>query len=357
MTFRPFPSIDQFRNVIRSVGLRSAYTGVDAAGEPQYDGTKPKPKLRFRGTVKIHGTNAGINLTLGDGVVLATAQSRSREMTEPGDDNAGFRAFVDKLPQKVLTTLWADAVGATEALHDSVTIFGEWAGRGIQKGVAVNELEKFFYVFAVAAGPIDKPVWGDVATFRSGPKDKRDEMGMFCVPSARIYCAVDPGKFPVYEREIDFAHPELVQNDLVALTVAVEDECPVGRVFGVKGVGEGIVWQCLTEGYRDQLFKVKGEKHSASKVKTLAAVDVEKVQSIQEFVDKVVTEQRLEQGLQVLREAGKPVDQTTTGDFLRWIVGDVLKEESDTMTESGIDPKDVGKYVNQKARTWFFARF
>ena len=41
--------------------------------------------------------------------------------------------------------------------------------------------------------------------------------------------------------------------------------------------------------------KVKGEKHSSSKVKKLASVDVEKLNSIKDFVDYAVTESRLEQ--------------------------------------------------------------
>ena len=42
---------------------------------------------------------------------------------------------------------------------------------------------------------------------------------------------------------------------------------------------------------------MKGTKHSVSKVKTLAPVNVEKLNSIQEFVDYSVTRVRFEQGL------------------------------------------------------------
>ncbi len=32
---------------------------------------------------------------------------------------------------------------------------------------------------------------------------------------------------------------------------------------------------------------------------------------------------------------------------------DFIKEESDTLNENNLTPKDVGKYVSNKARLWF----
>jgi hypothetical protein len=68
--------------------------------------------------------------------------------------------------------------------------------------------------------------------------------------------------------------PQLVQNTLSELTMAVEEECPVAKAFGFSGVG--IVWSVNVNGTIHR-FKVKGELHSSSKVKTLASVDVEKL--------------------------------------------------------------------------------
>lgn len=345
MTFQSFPSIEQFRNVIRTVSERTAFVGKDENDEPIYDGLKPKPTLRFRGTVKIHGTNAGITFVDdGKGWFNALAQSRSSVLVAP-DDNAGFRAWVDKLSPETLECLFADArmaIGgpAIDLSVAPITVFGEWAGKGIQKGVAVSQVEKFFYVFAVKQGD----VWGDL-TGRE----------LFKMGSQRIYNAPD-----VWVRDInvDFEHPELVQNELGEITTRIEALCPVGKFLGVEGIGEGVVWECtsMDPKYAGLRFKVKGEKHSVSHVKTLAAVDVERVKTVQEFVDKVLPEPRLQQGLDKLREMGKPLDMTSTGDFLRWIVGDVLKEESDTMVASGIDPKEVGKVLNQQARRWFMTK-
>ena len=52
---------------------------------------------------------------------------------------------------------------------------------------------------------------------------------------------------------------------------------------------EGVVWtlEFHAPGYRPMLssrFKVKGEKHSASKAKTVASVDPEKHENVEKFV-------------------------------------------------------------------------
>lgn len=92
---------------------------------------------------------------------------------------------------------------------------------------------------------------------------------------------------------------------------------------------------------------------SVSKVKTLAAVDVEKVKSIEEFVENTVTENRLKQGLEVLRRDGIVTDMKATGHFVKWISSDIAREEADTLEASGLTMKDVGGKLSSKARTWF----
>jgi hypothetical protein len=105
-------------------------------------------------------------------------------------------------------------------------------------------------------------------------------------------------------------------------------------------------------------FKVKGEKHSVSKVRTLAAVDVEAINALNEFVDSVVTESRLEQGLDnLVREQRKPFEMTSLGDFIRWVYNDVVKEEADTIEASGFDAKKLGGPIANVARKWYINRY
>jgi hypothetical protein len=180
-----------------------------------------------------------------------------------------------------------------------------------------------------------------------------------------VWCGISPqsneqgiyhiGQFPTYEVEIDFENPELIQNTLIEITNKVENECPVGKFFGVSGIGEGVVFEAI--GNPDYQFKSKGEKHSSSKVKSLNAVDVELVEEIKEFVDLVITENRLEQGLQYLQEMGFSLEPKSTGEFLSWIVKDVIKEEIDTIVANQFDVKKIKSAISVKARIWFLNKF
>jgi hypothetical protein len=160
-------------------------------------------------------------------------------------------------------------------------------------------------------------------------------------------------EFQTFEVTVDFNTPELSQNKIIDMTVEVENECPVGKHFGVSGVGEGIVFTAIYNG-EQFIFKSKGEKHSVSKVKTLASVDVELVESMNAFVDYAVTENRLKQGIEYMKRNGFDISQKNTGEFLRWIVGDIVKEETDVITGNGLDQKKLNPLISTKARQWYF---
>lgn len=351
--FRPFPSIDQFRSVVKQVANTTALIGKDENGEPIYDPTRKKPSLLFHGSVKVHGTNAAITrLPHGE----YQAQSRSKVLVKP-EDNMGFRAWFDELDISVLERIFKDVIKNADLVmrmdncwEMPITVYGEWAGKGIQKGVAVSDVQRFFYIFAVQIGD----VWMSPILVGNITES----------PEQRIFNGHGP-ESPFYSVAVDFEDPVSIanaQNAMGAMTQQVEDECPVGKRFGVAGVGEGIVWTCVTpsqvtgsRSYEGLSFKVKGEKHSVSKVTTLASANVEKVKSVQEFVDRTVTENRLKQGLDVLREQGKPEGPKGTGDFIKWLSADVLKEESDVLAESGLTAKDVSGALATAARQWYLA--
>jgi len=161
-------------------------------------------------------------------------------------------------------------------------------------------------------------------------------------------------QFGEWKIDIDFNEPEQSQNKLIDYTISVEEECPVAKHFGVeKGTGEGIVWTCNYNGivYR---MKVKGELHSTSKVKILAPVDIERVNSINELVCNVVTENRLLQGLDHLRENNIELSIENTGSFIKWVNGDIVKEEIDLIIGSNFEIKEVMAPASKKAKAWFF---
>ncbi len=337
-----FPSIEQFRTVVTNINRHFNFVGLDENGDAIYDPSLSKPKVKFKGTVKLHGTNAAVCYNAVSGL---WAQSRENIITVE-KDNAGFAFFVES-NKEVFETL-CKMVGKRENIflsNNTVTIYGEWCGGNIQKGVALTNLPKSFFIFGVKITPhtqdeeeakLKPAYWVDYSDLGNS------EVNIFNIDD-----------FKTFEMEIDFNMPQLVQNDLSELTIAVEEECPVGKAFGFSGIGEGIVWTAEVNGNVHR-FKVKGEKHSSSKVKTLASVDVEKLNSINDFVTYAVTDSRFNQGLENVFPNGEERDVKKMGDLIRWVVNDVIKEEMDTMVENKIEPKDVSKYISTKVREMFF---
>jgi hypothetical protein len=338
-----FPSIEQFRNVVASVNRRHNFVGLDESGEAIYDTNREKPTLTFKGTVKLHGTNAGVCYNNVSGL---WAQSRENIITSQSD-NAGFAFFVES-NSDVFTDIINQIANRSniDLDNNTISVYGEWAGGNIQKGVGITNLPKSFFIFGVKVTPFyddndekaPTAYWIDYSDLRNN--------------EVRIYNIDD---FQTYSIDINFNTPETVQNKLSELTLAVEEECPVAKAFGFSGIGEGIVWSYTDENGSTLRFKVKGEKHSSSKVKTLASVDVEKVASIREFVDYAVTESRFNQGIEKTFPNNEPVDIKKLGSLMKWITDDVTKEEMDTMKANNLEPKDVNKYISTKVREMFMS--
>ena len=312
---KKYPSIPQFREVVKSIKLTHDFKGLDEDGKPIYKHTEPYPILQAQGTVKVHGTNAAI-VVYKDGSVKFQSRERELELTS---DNAGFM-----LNMMNTDLSW---ILDNNIFSDYIAVYGEWCGQGIQKGVAVSQLSKKFIVFGVK---IDNVWVKDIFKFQDNKQN--------------IY---NINQFDNYSLNIDFNNPELSQNKLIELTSLVEQECPVGWFFGIKGIGEGIVW---TINYNNQnyLFKVKGEKHSVTNVKTLASVNVEEINSINEFIENTVTENRLNQGLEHFS-----LDNSNIGDFVRWVIADIIKEETHTIVEKQLDVKKVNTSIPKKATLSF----
>lgn len=330
-----YPSIDQFRNVVGSINRQSTFEGFDTENNPIYNPALEKPILTFKGTVKLHGTNAGVSYNYVDGI---WAQSRENIIT-PQKDNAGFAFFVET-HQNVFFGLF-DKLATNNKIDlntFTLTIFGEWVGKGVQKGVAISNLDKSFFIFGAKVSDPEneqQSYWIETKELRS--------------PTDRIFNIEDYGTYSVV---VDFNMPQLIQNNLIALTDAVEKECPVGKDFGFAGCGEGIVFTTEYKGCIHR-FKSKGEKHSISHVKVLNSVDTEKLNSIADFVNYAVTENRFNQAIEKVFGEVEP-NVKGIADLMRWFINDIIKEESDTLADNNLEPKDIGKYVSDKVRKMFF---
>lgn len=336
MKFIKFPSIEQYRKVVKSVSDRANFTGLDEAGEATYNIYANKPVINFLQTVKIHGTNAGVTLTVSGEY---GQQSRNRLITEDSD-NHGFALWCNNISRKQYFTQFLQNVldCYDENIVEQVTIYGEFAGQGIFSGVAVGELPKSFYAFSISLlhkdGTITKLNQSLLKHFRN------EELLLFNILM-----------FDHKQVSIDFNSPDLAINSIISDTNKVENGCPVGKYFGVLGVGEGVV---LLSNCGEFIFKSKGDKHSVSKVKTMPKVDTEMLGNVQEFVAAVVTENRLVQGIEYLKEMQFEMSPKSTGEYIKWVTQDVKKEEMDNILSNQLDFKILTHQISKKSRDFFF---
>lgn len=327
-----FPSIERFKNAIHKVSDRAQYVGRDENNDPIYNRTIIPPVLQYEATTKLHGTNFAMGRDKSTGETWF--QSRENIIT-PDSDNAGSARFFSDKNLDELFNLVPDNV---------VVIYGEWCGGSIQKKVALAQLPKMLVVFDVYLP--EEELWLP-----------REEVKKFVDHNIMIYNIYD---YPTWDMTIDFSTAELFQNQLITIMSEIESCCPVAKALGVEGIGEGAVWRCVTPGYEHPKFrfKVKGEEHAGSKVKTLPPVDDEKVRHLMHVAEMVTPTWRLEQMLQTSCDLlnGGRIELQKIPIFMKALAADILKEESVVLEENGVTYKDIVKYVSTIGRRYFMQR-
>lgn len=328
-----FGSIEQFKNIVKQVRDSAKWNQT------------PLPTIKFYGSTKLHGTNFGIRRDP-DGTIHF--QSREREITIESD-NAGSAMFGERNIDLFKQTFDNVLRNHPESEGKTILIFGEFCGGNIQKAVALNQLEKMFVVFNITI--YENEVRQELTRKQISDALVRSE-------EAKIFCAYD---FQTWEIEIDFNNPVAYQNQLFEWTTAVGDCCPIAKALGAtpeNGVmtGEGIVYSTENFEYK---FKVKDDRHvkGAHKVHTVKEVspaEIERINSVNEFVEKMVSESRLYQGIDKMKELGTPLENKSTGAYIKWVVSDTMKEEKDVIVESGFDVKELMPKVSEKAKNFWF---
>jgi hypothetical protein len=311
-------------------------------------GGPPPPVVMYKAKVKLHGTNAAVRIEKGKPPAF---QSRSNDVVV-GDDNAGFALWASRQE-------WPDKPFLDE--EPVMVIHGEWAGLGIQKGTACNQLEgKHFFIFALefCSHEVNEES-GDWARRKliTDPSDLRLAATAF-FPSAIV--------IPWHSDEeytVDLGDEGMLRDfseRINALVAEVEACDPFIRdTFNVEGTGEGVVMYPVgmddREGWRRIAFKAKGEKHRVKASKVAAEVAPEVLASTEAFVAAFVTEARCEQGLGVVCPDG--IDIKKTGGFIGWVSKDVKRESETELEAAGLTWKQVGKAVSTASREWFMGRY
>lgn len=335
-----FPSIESFAHVRKSV-LR--YAALREA-----DGYVPRPVF-YRAKVKLHGCNVGVRIGP-DGSI--SPQSRNRVLSI-GNDQFGFAMWV--VQNKHLFV--------SDSLRNT-TVFGEWAGPGIQNGVACcNIPEKSFFPFMIRDNKSldDDEIEEDyLQTMASHcPEVIASCLGGDVEHLAKSNVYVLPWYGPEFEINfLDSTDCQRIVDEINDLVAEVEREDPfIKETFGVSGIGEGLVFY-PEHGFSRLAFKAKGEKHQVKKTKSKAPVeiDVEVFGKVRDFADAFVTPARLEQIAGEVCGEVLDFNPKLTGKFIGAVCKDVEKESVDELIASGLPWREVSHAVSARAREWWLMK-
>jgi tRNA-binding EMAP/Myf-like protein len=281
--------------------------------------------LNYRAKIKLDGSNVGIQVLDGNLFI----QSRESELTPESDWN-GFAKWI--LSEKDYWT----------SLQKDIIIYGEFCGEGIQKRTSITKIgKKIFCIFSIVIGNkmIIEP--DEIAKILGNLPEN-----VYILPWLGDTYSVD---YLNQDALLEFS------DKLNKVVEEVENCDPwVKDTFGIEGLGEGIILYPYTgpiidvELFSNFAFKAKGEKHKVVNVKKPVQIDPEKANSIKEFVNLFVTENRLEQFLNKL-----DLDIENLGEFIKIVSCDIQKESIVDLERSGLIWKDVVKHLNVPIRDWY----
>jgi Rnl2 family RNA ligase len=275
---------------------------------------------------KLHGTNTRIGI---DEFGNITPGGRNLEFntftqdeiksgciiyTKHPDDSYSFTHFL-------LTNGYLEKLAQRD--WNGITIYGEFIGPGIQKGVSYGT-EKQFYVIDIYDDSLER--W----FHRDNVESICNSLGLKVVPC--LY----RGK-----PDIEIFNQWYQANSTVGFNNGVEGE----------NICEGIVVKplvpCTTDRFGNRLIaKYKNEKWAEKAKQKVNDKEPTDNTAYNHLVAVYVNHNRLDHVIQHLTEDGKitSVNLTAAGEVVREMINDVMKE-ADQEDLFGIDPKRVGKFI------------
>jgi len=334
------PSIGKITDTIEQVKRNTYYIETKEDGTVVTDETLTLPVIRFYGTVKTHGTFAGISYDPVKDEITPLSKGSKLSIQK---DNAGFAQFVENRKEqfkKFLSELPAEEGTEFE-------LCGEFVGKGIQKGVAVSELPKMYLLFGLRYKlPNEDWEWAQVPN---------TVLGTIAKSIDDVYSIFNFKRYNIF---IDFNNPKEANDQIEKWVQEIDEKCPVGEHFGVENHGEGIVWVGYHKGERYS-FKSKGESHSKTvkRNKQKREKDPQEEQKL-EFAERVTPDWRLDQMYNETIDTinGGRGDIKKMGDFIKAVLNDIIKEEQQEFKNSGFIVKDIQKFVSNISRDYFKAR-
>jgi hypothetical protein len=300
------------------------------------------------GTIKLHGTHADI-LVYDDGRIVF--QSRNIVGLQVNKDNAGFASTMSQKTKAILRLRDLFVLRYLELNPDltldstqPVLIAGEWVGESIQKDVAISRLSKRFVIISVNI---------------NGRWQEDGDYGGIALPNYDIYNISRAG---VFHRTLYPEDLERTTNELEPLAEQVAAQCPFAATFNLEGEGEGIVWKPADPFLNSNptlWFKTKGGrfKPTFARAPRQSPESAEQNREAAAVVASIWTsEQRLEQGLDYMREHGIQRIMKGMNAFLKWVQNDIIIEEKTYIEEHRIDKPTLRIEVAKIAKPWYISR-
>lgn len=331
-----FSSIESLFNLSKEVSsLRNRYS-LDLKGVT----------VDLTGYVKVHGSNFGISL-LKDGELQFQSRERVLNLAKDNFYNA-FNYIFSNVGEDSLKTMLKPFLNDT---CESVILYGELFGKGVQGKVGVSNFDTSFMAFSLV-----RVYLGDDNEYY---KEHLDINLIPSMPEKRFYKKTD---FKTFQYSLKLDNIQGALDDLMKLTLEVEECCPVAYAIDptidIK-TGEGIVWEgrINTPDFKKNItFKTKGDKHKRGKdksggprVKSEKIYTEEQNEAIQKFIELTVTEDRLEQGFEYFINAGISFEMKNMRYYLEWIQNDIHKEHThefvDIVGSTGLDWKPINRNI------------
>ena len=290
--------------------------------------------INLYGTPKLHGTNASI-VFYKNGTYQV--QSRNNILNEHRD-NMGFYKWLNQNRVQYLYNNFKYLFNKKGV--QAIVIYGEYAGKGIQAGMAISNMERFFAPFAVR-------IITDKDDYYIKPRSMdfnlwNDEL--------RIYNLFNPKYF--IKVNVDKSNLEEVISIINEYVKQCEVEDKFAIAFGMEGIGEGIVWDYEIDG-KTYFFKTKIDEFKTKAQKVNKDKAIEEIREDKKIVEYCLNEHRLRQGIEYMNENSIDTTIQNISKFINWVVEDTIREEERFILDNGLNEKRVKKLVSTEAAKWY----
>lgn len=333
--FKKYNKIPQLRELINDLTDRFQFIGKDQNNKAIFDRNIKLPVFKCQGTIKIDGTNIGIFKNNNN------LQIQSKNQIIKDVDHYNISWFVNNhlLDFNYIFDLIYKQYGYNSGYN--YYVFGEYFGKNISgNNTAISDLDRKFYIFD---GYITNECGKIINYFSDNFISLLHGQDIF-----------NSYMFPNYEITLDLNNPLIAIEEINSILNNIEHECPVGKYFNKIGDCEGIVWNFYTNLNERYQFKTKTPKFSVvkhTKNKKPVSIDPEIINSINDFLNYALTENRLKQGLQEICQ-NKSIKSKDILPFINWITNDIWSEEIQTITKNNLPKKELNSEIANIARNY-----